>query len=110
LVKVDIGEVDRYWRGEFTILLRLPPNGNPLLTAGDRTPDVAWLRGLLEAARQVKLPADDPQYFDTALQTEVMEFQRSHGLTPDGVVGKQTLIQLNNYSDRKVPLLLVKSY
>jgi len=110
LVKVDIGEVDRYWRGEFTILLRLPPNGNPLLTAGDRTPDVAWLRGLLEAAQQVKLPADDPQYFDTALQTEVMEFQRSHGLTPDGVVGKQTLIQLNNYSDRKVPLLLVKSY
>ncbi|MEJ2472157.1 MAG: peptidoglycan-binding protein, partial [Desulfuromonadales bacterium] len=109
LVKVDIGEVDRYWRGEFTILLRLPPNGNPLLTAGDRTPDVVWLRELLEAAQQVKLPADDPQYFDTALQTQVMEFQRRHGLMPDGVVGKQTLIQLNNYSDRKVPLLLADS-
>jgi general secretion pathway protein A len=109
LVKVDIGEVDRYWLGDFTILLRLPPNGNPLLTAGDRTPDVAWLRALLEAAQQVKLPADDPQYFDTALQVQVMEFQRRHGLTPDGVVGKQTLIQLNNYSDRKVPHLLAES-
>ncbi|MEJ2492685.1 MAG: peptidoglycan-binding domain-containing protein [Desulfuromonadales bacterium] len=70
---------------------------------------MVWLRELLEAAQQVKLPADDPQYFDTALQTQVMEFQRRHGLMPDGVVGKQTLIQLNNYSDRKVPLLLADS-
>jgi general secretion pathway protein A len=109
LLKVDIGEVDRYWLGDFTLLLRLPPGGNALLTAGDRNPDVVWLRQSLEAAQQVKLPAGDPQYFDPPLQIQVMEFQRRHGLTPDGVVGKQTLIQLNNYSDRKVPLLLAES-
>jgi general secretion pathway protein A len=109
LFKVDTGEVDRYWLGDFTLLLRLPPDGNALLTAGDRNPDVVWLRELLEAAQQVKLPADDPQYFDIPLQTQVMEFQRRYGLTPDGVVGKQTLIQLNNYSKRKVPLLLAES-
>ena len=68
-----------------------------------------WLRRLLEAAQQVKLPGDDPQYFDFPLQTQVTEFQRRHGLNPDGVVGKQTMIQLNNYSDRKVPLLLAES-
>jgi len=108
LFKVNIGEVDRYWLGDFTLLLRLPPDGRVLLTAGDRNPDVVWLRQLLEAAQQVKLPADDPQYFDIPLQIQVMEFQRRHGLTPDGVVGKQTLIQINNYSDRKVPLLLAE--
>jgi murein L,D-transpeptidase YcbB/YkuD len=80
-----------------------------LLTEGDRNPDVAWLRRSLEAAQQVKLPAGDPQYFDGVLQSQVMDFQRRHGLTADGVVGKQTLIQLNNYSDRKVPLLLAES-
>jgi general secretion pathway protein A len=109
LLKVDIGEVDRYWLGDFTLLLRLPPDGNALLTAGDRNPDVVWLRQSLEAAQQVKLPADDPQSFDTPLQIQVMEFQRRHGLNPDGVVGKQTLIQLNNYSGKKVPLLLAES-
>jgi len=103
--RVDIGEVDRYWLGEFTLLLRLPPNGHFMLAAGDRNPDVIWLRQSLEAAQQVKLPSDDPQYFDFPLQTQVMEFQRRHGLTPDGVVGKQTLIQLNAYADGKVPLL-----
>ena len=107
LIRLDIGEVDRYWFGDFTLLLQSPPNGHLLLKAGDRNPDVAWLRQLLETAQQVKLPASDPQYFDTLLLNKVMDFQRSQGLTPDGVVGKQTLIQLNTYTDRNVPLLSV---
>ncbi|MCW8872159.1 MAG: AAA family ATPase [Xanthomonadales bacterium] len=107
--RLDIGDVDRFWLGEFTLLLRLPPNGHYLLTAGDRNPDVVWLRQMLEAAQQVKLPSDDPQFFDFPLQRQVMDFQRRHGLTPDGVVGKQTLIQLNTYSDGSVPLLSAES-
>jgi len=107
--RLDIGEVDRYWFGKFTLLLRMPPGGYLLLAAGDRNPDVVWLRQLLESAQQVKLPSDDPQYFDGALQREVIDFQRRRGLTPDGVVGKQTLIQLNTYADGSVPLLSVES-
>jgi general secretion pathway protein A len=107
--RVDIADVDRYWFGKFTVLLRLPPNRHLMLSVGDRNPDVAWLRQLLEAAQQVKLPADDPQYFDIPLQRQVMDFQRRRGLTPDGVVGKQTLIQLNTWSNADVPLLSVQS-
>ena len=109
LYRLAIGEVDRYWFGDFTLLLQSPPNGHLLFKAGDRNPDVIWLRQLLEAAQRVELPANDPQYFDTALLDQVMNFQRSHGLTPDGVVGRQTLIQLNTYTDRNVPLLSVES-
>jgi len=105
LLRVNVADVDRHWLGDFTLLLRSPPNGNLLLKTGDRNPDVAWLRQLLEAARQVKLPASDPQYFDFPLQQQVLAFQRSHGLTPDGVVGKHTLIQLNTSADSNVPLL-----
>jgi len=109
LFRLAIGEVDRYWLGDFTLLLQSPPYGHLLLKARDRNPDVAWLRQLLEVAQQVKLPANDPQYFDIPLLNQVMDFQRSRGLTPDGVVGKQTLIQLNTYTDRNVPLLSVES-
>ena len=107
--RLDVADVDRYWFGKFTVLLRLPPNRHLMLSAGDRNPDVAWLRQLLEAAQEVKLPADDPQYFDIPLQRQVMDFQRRHGLNPDGVVGKQTLIQLNTLSNADVPLLSVES-
>ena len=109
LLHLATGEVDRYWFGDFTLLLQSPPNGHLLLKAGDQNPDVAWLRQLLEAAQQVTLPANDPQYFDIPLLNQVMDFQRSRGLTPDGVVGKQTLIQLNTHTDRNVPLLSVES-
>jgi len=109
IFRLDIGDVDRYWLGEFTMLLRSPPNGHLLLTAGDRNPDVVWLRQMLEVAQQVELPSDDPQVFDIPLQRQVMDFQRRHGLTPDGVVGKQTLMQLNAYSDANVPLLSAES-
>jgi len=108
-LRLDIGELDRYWFGKFILLVRLPPSGYLLLAPGDRNPDVIWLRQLLESAQQVKLPSDDPQYFDGALQREVIDFQRRRGLTPDGVVGKQTLIQLNTYADGSVPLLSVES-
>jgi len=103
--RLPVSEVDRYWLGDFALLLKSPPNGNLLLRAGDRGPDVAWLRQSLEAAQQVKLPAADPAYFDIPLHNEVIAFQRSHGLKPDGVVGKQTLIQLNTWSGGDVPLL-----
>jgi general secretion pathway protein A len=109
LFRLATGEVDRYWLGDFTLLLQSPPNGHLLLKAGDRNPDVVWLRQLLEVAQQVKLPANDPQYFDIPLQKQVIDFQRSRGLTPDGMVGKHTLIQLNTYNDRNVPLLSVES-
>jgi general secretion pathway protein A len=100
--------VDHHWLGNFSLLLKSPPNGHLLLKEGDRNPDVAWLRQSLDTALQVKLPAADPQYFDIPLHNRVMDFQRSRGLNPDGVVGKQTLIQLNSYSDRNVPLLSVE--
>jgi len=109
LFRLAIGEVDRYWLGDFTLLLQSPPNGHSLLKTGDRNPDVVWLRQLLEVAQQVKLPANDPQYFDFPLLKQVIDFQRSRGLKPDGVVGKQTLIQLNTYTDRDVPLLSIGS-
>jgi len=109
LLRLDIGDVDRHWFGEFTLLLQLPPSGHVLLTAGDRNPDVVWLRQMLEAALQLQLPSDDPEYFDAPLQRQVMDFQRRHGLTADGVVGKQTLIQLNTYSGGNIPLLSAES-
>jgi len=103
--RVPVSEVDRYWLGDFALLLKTPPDGNLLLRAGDRGPDVTWLRQSLETALKMKLPSADPAYFDVPLHNQIIAFQRSHGLKPDGVVGKQTLIQLNTWSGGNVPLL-----
>ncbi|WP_234029083.1 L,D-transpeptidase family protein [Aurantiacibacter spongiae] len=59
----------------------------PLLRVGDQNLRVLQLR------RRLGLPAGDT--FDTDLRDALADFQRSHGLTADGVLGPQTVAALN---------------
>ena len=110
LYRLTPDQVEQNWYGEFTLLLQVPPGGRLFLRSGDRDPVISWLRNQLEVARGVKLPAADPLNFDYALQREVLAFQRDHGLSADGVVGKYTMIHLNTASGREgVPRLSLES-
>ena len=107
LYRLAIEQVERNWYGDYTLLLQLPPGGRLFLKMGDQGPVVSWLRLQLERAQGVSLPAADPLVFDFALQKQVLEFQRNHGLVADGIVGKNTIIHLNTASGREgVPRLL----
>jgi general secretion pathway protein A len=68
------------------------------MNAGSSGPDVGWLREQLGRAQGVDMSAANPMYFDASLRQQVMDFQRSNGLAVDGVVGKNTIIQLNSRS------------
>jgi general secretion pathway protein A len=111
LYRLTPDQVKQNWYGEFTLLLQGPPGGRLFLRAGDRDPVVSWIRDQLEVAQGIKLPVADPLDFDYALQREVLAFQRDHGLTADGVVGKYTMIHLNTASGREgVPRLTLESF
>ena len=90
-------DIDPYWLGDFTFLWKPPRLIRRFLKKGISGPDVIWLREQLERlggpAEKDWVPAG--QFFDTALQRRVMAFQKMHGLEQDGIVGQQTLIQLN---------------
>lgn len=90
-------DIDPYWLGDFIILWKPPRLIRRLLKKGISGPDVIWLREQLERlVRPVEkdlVPAGP--LFDTGLKRRVMAFQRMHGLEQDGIVGQQTLIQLN---------------
>ncbi len=106
LYRTTVAQVDRYWYGDYTLLLQATPAGSLYLRMGDRSPDVNWLRKQLEIAQGTAIPATDVNLFDFALQKQVLEFQRSRGLIADGIVGKNTLIHLNSSAGREgVPFL-----
>ena len=106
LYRLTPDQVEKSWYGDFTLLLQAPPGGRMFLRTGDRGPVVSWIRSQLELAQGVIIPAADPLSFDYALKREIMAFQRDHGLSADGVVGKYTLIHLNSASGREgVPRL-----
>jgi general secretion pathway protein A len=98
LYRMSMEQVESYWYGDYVMLLQIPPGGRLYLKVGDRNTDVAWVREQLATALGADIPAADPLYFDYSLQKQVLEFQRRRGLAPDGIVGKNTIIQLNSGS------------
>ncbi|HEY1491266.1 MAG TPA: AAA family ATPase [Steroidobacteraceae bacterium] len=103
---VPLGELTRYWLGDFVMLWH--PANSPVkpLSAGMRGADVRWLRQSLQ--RLHGAPADAPasDLFDAQLVSQVRDFQREHQLAVDGIAGVQTQIALASaVAGAGVPLL-----
>jgi general secretion pathway protein A len=105
---VAIQDLEARWRGEFSILWRVPPGYQGTLRQGDQGPEVAWLSGQLAAVRGQAVSDRPVTVLDGPLFDRLREFQAAKGLTPDGVVGPHTLINLNTALDQGVPLLQAK--
>jgi len=114
-VVLDQAAVEPFWFGDFTLLWKPPLLTAPVLKEGDRGPDVLWLRAQLSRAHGIPVSDRDAaaangsspnSRFDENLKKQVMEFQRNNFVKPDGIVGEQTLIQLNRATaGDTIPLL-----
>jgi len=91
---VGIGELSRYWLGDFVMLWR--PAASPVtpLSAGMRGAQVRWLRQSLQRLHGAPEDAPVSDLFDAELTSWVRDFQRQHQLTVDGIAGVQTQIAL----------------
>jgi general secretion pathway protein A len=91
---VSLGELSRYWLGDFVMLWRPASSPVKALSSGMRGPQVRWLRQSLQRVRGVHSDATVSDVFDAELAGEVREFQRLHQLAVDGIAGVQTQIAL----------------
>ena len=94
--KVGIGELSRYWFGDFVLLWRPDTRSLKPLSLGMRGEDVRQLRLQLERVSGLKSSDPASDVFDAELGKLVRDFQRTHRLTVDGVAGLQTLVVLNS--------------
>jgi general secretion pathway protein A len=103
---VPIGELTRYWLGDFVMLWH--PANTPVksLSTGMRGADVRWLRQSLQRLRGATPDAHASDLFDAQLAAQVRDFQREHQLSVDGIAGVQTQIALASaVAGAGVPLL-----
>ncbi|MCO6413793.1 MAG: AAA family ATPase [Thiogranum sp.] len=98
VLEVPVEVMKEHWFGEYRLLWKVPPNGNPVLRPGDRNKDVQWLREQLQQVTGLRSIAPDPMVFDPGLQELLQSFQRERDLNADGVAGPRTLIHLNTAS------------
>jgi general secretion pathway protein A len=106
--EVGIGELSRYWFGDFVMLWRPGTSQVKSLSPGMRGPDVRWLRQSLEHVQGLHSDGPVSDVFDTQLTNLVREFQRQHRLAVDGIAGVQTQIALASaVAGSDAPLLYV---
>ncbi|WP_020677498.1 ExeA family protein [Geopsychrobacter electrodiphilus] len=98
-------QIEDAWEGEYALLWRAPASMPKLLHPGDQTPSVIWLDQTLARILNRPPQVENRPRLAGALLKELRQFQSSRGLSPDGVVGAQTLIQLNSLSDKSIPTL-----
>ncbi|HKD54766.1 MAG TPA: AAA family ATPase [Steroidobacteraceae bacterium] len=91
---VGIGELSRYWLGDFVMLWRPASSPVKALSAGMRGEQVRWLRQSLQRLHGMHTDGAVSDIFDADLAGQVREFQRQHQLTVDGIAGVQTQIAL----------------
>ena len=103
-VRVPLTLLTTTWRGDFTTFWRVPPGYTVPLSVGSQGPLVDSVGARLAAALGAPAPAPD-HVFDATLRSRVAAFQQSQGLTPDGVAGPTTLMQINRASGLAEPWL-----
>ncbi len=86
----------RMWDGNYATYWRAPAGYKPLAQGGSASLFFESLARQLAQINGTPLPQPMPQSFDAALRSQVLDFQRSYGLTPDGLPGPLTLMQIES--------------
>ena len=92
---IPLAEVLNLWNGYYLMLWQSPRPGLTDLAPQQISNNVLWLRQRLNPENRMA-PGVNPLLFDESLKSEVINFQRRHHLTADGIVGARTLIHLDN--------------
>ncbi len=86
------------WKGDYLVLWKQPEYYIRPLSVGIQGDDVVKARQLLAISGYGDAPLDSEgrgsQFFGTTMQSKVMSFQRDFGLTPDGIIGSETLLKI----------------
>lgn len=99
----QVGDILPLWTGNAWVVWKPGTAIANLVKPGETAPIVSWVRRQLGATAA---PGPDNVY-DDALKPRVVEFQKSRGLRADGLLGMQTLLNLQTArQDPAVPLLV----
>ena len=94
--RVSIGDLSRYWFGEYLLLWRPQLDDSKAYSPGMTDPAVGWIRQSLATIQGQPVAPMGSNYFDAGLEARVREYQTERRLTADGKVGQQTQIVMNS--------------
>jgi general secretion pathway protein A len=97
--ELPLSEINQYWLGQFLLLWQPPMLPVRPVKEGANNKSVIWIRKQLDVIED----GNSQQFsknFNYMLKERIIAFQRLYGLNPDGVVGEQTMLILQAFSDK----------
>jgi len=93
------------WNGAF-LFLWYSPSDIESLRLGDQNPlALNWLQSQLQLINNDYLPLITDGNYTEIIRDKVLEFQKQQGIRADGVVGRQTIMKLNQLAIPSIPTL-----
>ncbi len=89
--RVPLRQIDRRWLGHFYVAW---PDDGIILRYGDQGENVRRMKELAEVVSEPVWTGQTDDRYDGEFQQWVMEFQRHHGLSDDGMIGPATRLFL----------------
>jgi len=105
-IELDTDALENRWFGEYFLLWKTPPGFSGLLRPGQQSQIVGWLALALKQ-QGLYQPKGNETRLEGALLGALKRFQFTSSLVPDGVLGAQTIIQLNQSNETPGPRLYV---
>lgn len=102
--EIDLKTLEKHFKGEFVTLWRGPPGYSGKIGPGQSGEAVDWLGAQLSRI-DGGVESVQGQAFGAAMTRNVRQFQKAHGLPPDGIAGARTLMLLNIAADVPEPRL-----
>ncbi|GAA0204763.1 ExeA family protein [Kangiella japonica] len=103
-VRVLPRRLNPLWQGEYQLFWKAPDGFNEHAKKGDSGATVRWLTDAIYSIDQVDIsPAD---YFSQKVEDWLILFQMENGLVSDGILGKHSVIMINNHVIANIPKLV----
>jgi len=93
---IPVNQLLGIWNGSYTTVIR-NSSGSNLIEPGQRANSVNWLRQRISMADGLPvITGAKADFYDASLRLRVEDFQTRYGITPDGLVGGETIALLDN--------------
>ncbi len=101
-VTIDRAKLNPIWTGEYQLFWKKPNGMNEAIAFGARGTALNWL---LDAIKEIEGSSPLTRSYNASVQDWVEQFQKQNGLVSDGVVGKHTVMMINNLTVDNIPML-----
>ncbi len=103
--RIKLSELKQHLQDQVTVIWFKPPGYQNDIQQGDSGKAVEWLASQLDRIQGTMIPPRQAHSMDDVMLARLKDFQKSEGMTADGIAGILTLMRINERIGLDMPRL-----